>query len=216
MRFAELLDRTAEAGGPVDLVEALLVGDDLLQRDALLSGRNEQAEPAVLTVEQVNGEQALPEYLASEGDDQAPRIAADAVWAAYFRHAADVASRRHSRFLGAWIAHEVALRNALTEARAKALGLEGADYVVAQSLAEKDGDFAAIISEWSAAPDPLEGLRVLDRHRWSWIGERDGWFTFGDDELAAYTAKLMLICRWHRLRQDEAETARQGTQTRND
>jgi len=56
-----------------------------------------------------------------------------------------------------------------------------------------------VIAEWTAAPDPLAGQRVLDQARWSWLKEHDAWFSFGGDELAVYAAKLMLIDRWHRV-----------------
>jgi hypothetical protein len=153
----------------------------------------------MLTRAQMRNEEPLPEYLAPEEEPAASRVAADAVWAAYFRHAARVAADVGSPFLAAWISHEVSLRNALVAARAKALGLDPAGYLVAAELGGAEEDFAMLIGEWASAPDPLAGLRTLDRDRWHWLVEHDGWFTFGDDELAAYAAKLMLLARWQRL-----------------
>jgi len=199
MAPADLRDHVREAGRARTLVEAILLGDDLLQRDAVLAGEVEKVVPAVLTPAQVRDEAPLPPYLAVEEEPPSPRIPSDAMWAAYFRHAAAVAARGASPFLAAWVAHEVALRNALATARAKALGLDPADYVVAPDLGRSDEDFAPLVSEWAAAGTPLEGLKVLDRARWNWLVEHDGWFTFGDAELAAYAAKLMLLVRWHRL-----------------
>lgn len=180
------------------LVDALLVFDDLRQREAFLAGELKEVAPAVLTPAQVRNEEPLPAYLTA-ADGPSRRVAADAVWAAYFQHTARVAARRGSTLLAEWTSHEVAMRNALVTARAQALGLDPAPYLVAPELAEHDADFSALISEWSAAPDPLAGARVLDRARWAWLREHDAWFSFGDEELAAYAAKLMLIVRWHRL-----------------
>jgi len=110
-------------GAPAEVVAALLLGDDLLQRDALLAWRS--GDPtAVLTREQAAGEAPLPDFLVGGRGVRAGRHAGDGVWSAWFRHAAGVGRRRGSRFLQAWVGHEVALRNALAAARAKALGLD--------------------------------------------------------------------------------------------
>jgi hypothetical protein len=204
---AALLEHVRDAGGPAEVVAALLLGDDLLQRDALLAGEIEEAQTAVLTREQAADEAPLPSYLVPGGgededeDERAETVrhAGDAVWLAWFRHAAEVGRRHGSRFLQAWVAHEVALRNALATARAEALGLDPADYVVAKDLGATDVDFSDLISDWAAAPDPLAGQRVLDQARWSWLKEHEAWFSFDADEAAVYAAKLMLIDRWHRV-----------------
>jgi len=197
--LADLREHLAEAGRAQALVEAILLADDLMQREAFLASEIREVAPAVLTAAQVRGDEALPDHLAPADEATPPRVASDAVWAAYFHHAAGVADRLASPFLAEWIAEEVALRNGLAAARAQALGLENAPYLVAADLGRSDEDFAAVISEWSAAADPLAGLRVLDRARWTWLVEHDGWFSFADDELAAYAAKLMLLVRWQRL-----------------
>ena len=204
---ADLLGHVTDVGGPTEVVEALLLGDDLLQRDALLAGEIEETRTAVLTREQAADEAPLPSYLVGgggedddEGEETEPvRHAGDAVWLAWFRHAAAVGRRHRSRFLKAWVAHEVALRNALATARAKALGLDPVDYLVAADLAAADEDFSELIADWAAAPDPLAGQRVLDQARWNWLKEHEAWFSFGADEAAVYAAKLMLIDRWHRV-----------------
>ena len=116
-------------------------------------------------------------------------------------------ARRHgSVFLADWVGYEVALRNALAAARAKRLGLDENDYLVATDLAATDEDFTTLLSEWTAASTPLAGLRVLIAARWAWLAEHDAWFSFSDDELAAYAAKLMLLHQWRRL----AEAGKDG------
>ena len=199
LALGALREHAAETAGARDLVEAVLVGDDLLQRDAALAGEIETPEPSVLTVEQARGEQPLPAHLAAEADPAARSVGGDAVWAAYFRHAAAVARRRGSRFLADWVGSEVALRTALTTARAKALGLDPAGYLVAAELADPGTDFSELVTNWAAAANPLEGLRVLDRGRWQWLAEHEAWFSFTDDELAVYAARLVLLTRWHRM-----------------
>jgi len=193
----DLLEHLPSSAAPRMLVETLFLSDDLLQRDALLAGEIERAEPAVLTAAQAADEEPLPDYLAG-GADAPRRIAADAVWEAYFRRAADIAGRLGSAFLAGWTVHEVALRNAVAAARARALGLEASDYLVAVDISADD-DLSAVAAEWAAATSPLVGLRTLDTARWRWIAEHEAWFSFGDDELAAYAARLMLLVRRQRL-----------------
>jgi len=216
LALADLAEHVREFAGARSLVEAILLGDDLLEREALLAGERTEVAPAVLTAAQARNEAPLPEYLVGEEGEAPRRIAADALWEAYFRHAAAVARRRTSAMLAQWVAHEVAMRNALAAERAKALGLEPADYVVAPDLAEADPDLGALVAEWAAAPDPLAGMRVLDHARWRWLLDHEGWFTFADDEVAAYAAKLMLLHRWHRLAGEAPGAARgraDGTRT---
>lgn len=184
---------------PRELAQTIFLSDDLLQRDAVLAGENQESEPVVLTTAQLRDEEPLPDCLAdASGESSERRIAADAVWEAYFRHAVATAERWHSPFLRAWVGYEVALRNTLAEARARALELEPADYCVAPDLAEA-GDLSATVAEWAAAPHPLQAQRVLDQARLDWLIEHDAYFSFDDDELAAYAAKLLLFIRWHRL-----------------
>ena len=201
----ELLERVAPEPGPRALCETLLLSDDLLQREAVLGGELSEAVPVVLTAEQVRDEAPLPEFLSDADGDRPLKVAGDALWAAYYRHADRVARQRQSPFLREWVRYEVGLRNALVAARAKALGLEASDYLVTPDLGGDEEDFAATVGEWSAAADPLAGLKALDVRRWNWVREHDVWFTFTQDELAAYAAKLMLLHRWQRLEAARAD-----------
>jgi len=200
MRGAELLERL-DAAPARELVEMVFLADDLLQLQSVQAGQGEAPSPTVLSVQQARGQVPLPAALAPREDQppaQSARLAADALWEQYFCHALRVAQRRGSQFLEAYLRHELGLRNALAAARAQALGLDVAAYLVAPDLAA-DGDFGELVSAWSSAPDPLAGLKVLDAARWSWLRQNDRWFTFFDDEIAAYAAKLMLLIRWQRL-----------------
>lgn len=199
MTLPEFLQRVADAGVDTSLIETIFLGDDLLQRQAFLSGETEEVELAVLSSAQGAGEESLPDFLILSGGDVELQDAGDWLWARYYRHAADVAERCGSRFLKSWVGYEVGLRNALAVVRAKALGIDPHPYLVVEELGDDRGDFDAVIGEWTAAPDPLVGLQVLDQARWRWISENDDWFSFEDDELAAYATKLMLLKRWKRL-----------------
>jgi len=205
MTGAEFLVHLADSPGAAKLVETLLLADDLLQRDAVLAGEMDQPSPAVLTAAQLADEEPLPDYLVPPEQAQPRRVAGDAVWGAYFRRAGDMAGSRRWRFLGDWVGFEVALRNALAEHRAKALGLDAHEYLVEPELSA-DIDLSATISAWAGAADPLAGMKVLDRARWQWLNENDAWYSFRDDELAAYAARLMLLERWQRLARAADET----------
>jgi len=207
LSIAAFRAQIADMPGAEDLVETLLLSDDLIQRQAILAGEIERVDPTILTTEQLTDEEPLPEYLAPPSEGAPRRIAGDSVWAAYFLHAMDVAERQNCEFLANWVGFEVAMRNALTEARAKSLGLDPNEYFVEPQLGSSIG-FTATISEWSAAANPLAGLKVLDRARWDWLERNDKAYSFEDDEIAAYAAKLMLLHRWRRLAQ--AAEDRQG------
>ncbi len=203
MTPAEMLDHIADSETLSHLLGAIFLCDDLIQREAILAGEIQQAEPTVLTVEQLRNEQPLPDYLEGE-PNQTARIAADATWETYYRYVADVAVRQGSIFLAEWTGYEVALRNALVEARAKQLELDAEYYLVAPDLAASI-DASAVINEWASAANPLAGLKVLDSARWAWLAENDAWFSFSNDELAAYAARLMLLHRWNRITADDGD-----------
>ncbi|MBN1441534.1 MAG: DUF2764 family protein [Planctomycetes bacterium] len=203
----ELLEHVAEAPGPREILESLYLGRDLLEREAFLAGEREEPSGVVLSASQVKNEAPLPDFLVPEPEEDRAerRVSEDALWEAYFFHLRDTARRRSSAFLEGWVGVEVALRNALASARAKAFGFEPSDYVVAVELEDREVDTSGVVSEWRQAHDPLGALKILDQFRWSWLSEHEGWFTFGDDEIAAYGARLMLVDRWHRLAQGASQ-----------
>jgi len=205
-----MLDMMEHAPGPHRLAATIFLSDDLQLRQAVMASEvpAEKAEPVVLSAEQVRDEAPLPACLTGEdeGDDAeaAGQLAADRVWANYFRHAADVA--RGCAMLTEWVRYEVGLRNAVAVARAKALELDAVRYLVEPELGLDADEFDSVLSEWSAAGDPLAGLKVLDNARWAWIAEHAAHYSFRDDELAAYAARLVILHRWKRI--GAAEQAR--------
>jgi hypothetical protein len=193
--------RMLEDSSARPLAEMVFLADDLLQRDAWSAGEFDEDEsptPAVLSTFQIRGEEPLPEWLAPAGETNRP-VAGDDVWEAYYREAARVAARRRSAFLAEWVRFEVTLRNELAEARARALEIDATPYLLAEELREDD-QLGNVIGEWAGAANPLEGLRVLDSARWEWLITHEPYFSFADDELTAYAAKLSLVKRWERLR----------------
>lgn len=181
------------------LLETLFVLDDLLQREAFLAGELKEVNPTVLTPQQVRNDAPLPPYLLTNTPEASDALQGDRCWEAFFHYAANVARRQASTFLRAWVGYEVALRNALAAKRAELLGLEASDYFVVQDLADPEADFTQLMSEWTSAPTPLAGLQVLIAARWIWLTEHEAWFSFRDDELCAYAAKLLLQQQWRRI-----------------
>ncbi len=187
------------------LLEVLFLGEDLLQRQAFLAGQISELDPVILTLPQARGDGPLPDFLSAGSAETARRIPEDQIWAGYYRWAAQQAKKNRSSFLARWLAYELALRNALVLARAKALDLEPSDYLVAEELADSDLDFTALLSEWGQARNPLQGERILDDHRWKWLKDHESWFRFNNDELLAYAAQLMILVRWHRLQKAQMQ-----------
>jgi hypothetical protein len=204
MGLADLLEHVEENPAWFEQLEALVLLDDLQQREALLAGETEKVEPAVLSHQQARGEAPLPEVLASDtAVEQTTALAADLLWERYFRYAHQLGRSRSSRFLVQWVEFEVALRNALAAARARRLGLDESHYQVAANLAHSDEDLSPLLGEWEAAATPLAGLRVVIRARWSWLDRHDAWFSFSVDELLAYAARVMLLEQWRRTEEKE-------------
>jgi hypothetical protein len=195
-------ERLSQAPSARPLVEALLMEQDLVSREAALAGETERPEPLVLTAEQVGAQEPLPEFLAAAAE-QPRRIVADAMWQAYYRYVDRLALAENCRFARLWVGFEVALRNALAMARARTLDLDAHDYLVAEELADEEAGVDEIVSAWSAAAEPLSALRVLDERRFRWIEENARYFSFALDELAAYARKLVLITRWHELTREQ-------------
>jgi hypothetical protein len=206
-----MLEMLAPAAGPYELASAIFLSDDLHLRQAVLAGEvpAEQAEPLVLSPEQARDEAPLPNVLIGEdgqGDSAGQaELGIDRVWAMYFAHAARIAGG--SNMLAEWVRYEVGLRNALAATRAKALGLDAARYLVTPELGYDEDEYRTTLGEWSAATNPLAGQQALDAARWAWIGEHDGWFTFKNDELAAYAARLVILHRWKRIAAAQHEQA---------
>ena len=202
-----LLEHVGEETSRGELVGTVFLLGDLLEREAFLAGEIEQVEPVVLTVRQARNEAPLPDFLAPRVEGDADSPVADRLWEAYFRHAAEVGRTLGSTLLVQWVGFEAALRNALAEARAKRLGIEGTGYLVANDLAESSEDFSAVLSEWASAETPLAGLRVVIRARWDWLSLHDAWFSFSDDELVAYAVRLMLLEQWRRSTHEDELSA---------
>jgi hypothetical protein len=205
--MAGLFARLDEDSDAARIVRTIALSDDLLLREAVLAGEVDQPEPAVLSVAQLADEEPLPTDLAEHMRTQGVyRAAADAMWQGYYRYAAAVAAETDSDFLAAWVGFEVALRNELVAARARALDLEASDYTVAEDLAQGHAEIAQAVSQWASAPNPLEAQRALDRARMAWLGATEPYYTFQDDEIAAYAAKVQLLLRWQRIGRAEQDT----------
>jgi hypothetical protein len=194
---AELRAHAAHSNA-APLVDVVLLADDLRQRQALLAGELSDVGGAVLTSGQISGEQPLPGPLAVAEAPPRPRLADDLLWEAYWRHAARVAQRHHSRFLGGWVRVEVALRNSLAVARAQALGESAEGREVAPELGGGEVVVQEGVTAWTGADDPLAGWRSLLLARWRWTTSEERRFSFSRDEVAAYAVKLLLLRDWHR------------------
>ncbi len=204
----ELLSVVKESGGPTEIVQLLLLNDDLIQREAVLAEEIEpdESDPVVLSHEQVNAKKALPEFMVSgqEKQNETPDnlIAADRIMHNYFHHMWKIAKTHRSQFLKAWVEFEVGLRNALARVRAQTLNLDPKPYLVTPELENPKLSFENILADWNKASDPLEATKVLDMARWDRVTELEQWYSFGSDEIFAYTAKLMILHRWKQINEN--------------
>lgn len=200
MGLREFRRLACEDASAAPLVDAVLMEQDLLLREAVLAGQIERAGGVVLANEQVAGDEPLPDFLTPPADRQY-RVAADAAWEAYYRYVCRSAAEHHSPFLREWAVFEVTLRNALAEERAGKLGLDVHNYLVADDLSGNVDSVADTVSEWAEAPDPLSAMKLLDRRRRQWLEEHSRYFSFAVDELLAYARGLVLVNRWQAIGQ---------------
>jgi len=208
MGLADLLEHVGEMKWGGEALEAILLLDDLAQRESLLVGEIEEVEPTVLSIQQARGEGPLPEKLFSElAPERKPAVEIDSLWAGYFRYVHAVAGSTGGQFLRQWVEFEVTLRNSLATARARRLGLDESAYLVASELASQGEDLSQVLSEWESASTPLAGLRVTLRARWAWLERHDSWYSFSIDELLAYAARIMLLQQWRRSAEKEDAAA---------
>ena len=216
IEFGELREHLRDDPQRQELVNCLFLLDDLLQREAYLASELEKVAPTVLTQKQTRNESPLPTFLLPEvephrdetTDSPSSDVAhytADQTWEAYFRHVAHTATQLQCPLLTTWVRHEVTLRNALVSARAKRLEIDDSEYLVATDLVEAGEEMPEIVSDWEATPTPLAGHQTLIRARWDWLEQHDRYFTFQDDELAAYALRLMLLKQWNRVTGDSSE-----------
>ena len=196
--------KVKDCEGPEAAVEALLLGDDLLEREAVLSGEieAEEADLAVLPASGASDGPPFPPYLnihESRTGDRSHSAAVDATWEAYFYHVTRMAKAFKSRFLTRWVGYEVGFRNAMVRTRAEKLGLDAGPYLVAEELGDPSSEFERELEQWKQAENPLEGVRYLEQSRWEWLTEQEPWYEFTDDEVLAYGARLLVLVRWHRI-----------------
>lgn len=207
MKLVDLFEHVEENRQWREQLGALILLDDLHQRESLLTGEADEVEPAVLSLQQMQGEAPLPEWMDVPDDvEKTVGLEVDMLWDRYFHYAHRLGDSCGNRFLTKWVEVEVALRNALAAARARKLGLEVSDYQVATDLGRSDEDLAPMLSEWESAATPLASLRIVIRARWSWLDRHDAWFTFSVDELLAYAARVMLLEQWRRT--DDKDNAK--------
>ncbi len=113
-------------------------------------------------------------------------------WRLYADRVERVAEQARLPVLADWIRVETGLKSALEALRARRLEEEVPDF-------EGDPALASAAEAWALAKDPIEGERRLDEARWRWLDENVRFFGYGDEELFAYAARLLLLERWARI-----------------
>ena len=83
--------------------------------------------------------------------------------------------------------------------------------MVAPDLADRDIDYTHAISTWSSASDPLAAQEALDKARWEWLEENDGWYSFSAREIEVYAAKLVLLHHWRRILSEKQQDSNIGS-----
>lgn len=199
--LAELSEYAGESRRAARLMDALLLADDLLQREAFLAGQLADVTPVVLGEEATRNQTSLPDYLTVVDEKSQVGAESDATWRAYFRYVAELGRREGNLFLPRWVSFEVGLRNALADERARRLERGETHGPAEADLVVWEEDYSEMLRNWAAADTPLEGHQELMRFRWTWLDQHASWFSFSEDELLVYTIRLMLLEQWWRIQE---------------
>ena len=52
---------------------------------------------------------------------------------------------------------------------------------------------------------------ALDKVRWGWLDDNDGWFSFSAREIEVYAAKLVLLHHWRRILSEKQQRSETGS-----
>ncbi len=189
------------AGALATLVDAVLTADDLRLWPGLVADASDQPPPVVLEPAVMRGEssadQALGEWPRAEGDERL---------LGYWEWVRTQAQDHASQSLAEWVAWEVLVAGTVRAWRAQTHGSDGTWPPALSALASSDAGDQALASELAGAlrqaEDPLAVQTLIDDIRWRWLDDHDHRFTFRDDEVVLYAARLALAWRWHRILHD--------------
>ena len=105
--------------------------------------------------------------------------------------------------LRAWVSFERMLRNELAKVRAGRLHQDATGYLRGEEPAEPLLTHVAVNA--MRQPDILEAERMLDARRWEWLEAQSLGHYFDADALMIYALKLLILERWHRVRQTDTD-----------
>jgi hypothetical protein len=198
MSVAEFRDVVgATAAGP--LTDAVLLADDLRLMQSIAAGADpeSQPEPWVLNSAQLRGDAPLPFPFGDDG------IGSDGLWLAYWQWAGELARHLDSDALQAWVAWEALLHGTVMNWRAQTQGRSVQWPAVLKRLVSGEQTDLIEAADLEVAlghsDNPLASQQAVDAARWDWLEARDPRFTFSNDELVIYAARLALATRWQRI-----------------
>ncbi|HEY9072457.1 MAG TPA: hypothetical protein VIV61_19500 [Candidatus Ozemobacteraceae bacterium] len=116
---------------------------------------------------------------------------------AWFRHMHQTGLRVCSRLLQRWSAWEMTLAVHLANARDTAESAPDRARPLPPDAPAYD--YAALITEWSNAADPMTGEHKLDEARFAFLAAESTRYSFELDELVFYLLKLRLLSRYAAL-----------------
>ncbi|NLF25858.1 MAG: hypothetical protein GX589_09420 [Deltaproteobacteria bacterium] len=198
LSFADFFSQISENAFATSIVKILVLQDDLQKLPGVVTQEQSSHNFILLRDDQIEGLSFWKDFFAEPSPPNVEIQDGEGLLTAYFEAAASLARRTRCTFLKAWIGFEVALRNALGQARATALGHPEAFH---EGLPHLQGhhDFKPLMAEWLKAPTPLAGVELIELSRWRWLMKHDDWYKFSDQELIAYGAKLLALYRTQRL-----------------
>jgi len=183
------------------LLLALLSGVDAGNWEQLDQGRDLFWPGGLLTREQMEGRENVPDFIRRFQEEKERGIARaylyDRLWELYYLSAHAVAQPSSNRFLSEYLAWEIDLRANLAAARARDAGFNPEERAILAAFGH--GDFSALLSQLRNQNNPLQAERLLDEERLRQIYRFEGSSPFSVDALLAYVSRAMLYSRWERI-----------------
>jgi hypothetical protein len=188
---------------PVDdaLLKSHLSVIDAANWESLEQGREQFLEGGILSREELDARQNLPDFIRKFLDEKERGIRRthihDRLWELCYRALLAQAEEEGCRYLIDYVPWEIELRNRLVALRLRESGGNVDDHAVLPGI--RSADFTAMLSQLESQKNPLAAERYLDGERLKQIFHCQGHDPFSLDALLAFLSRAMIYGRWEML-----------------
>jgi vacuolar-type H+-ATPase subunit C/Vma6 len=174
---------------------------DAANWESLEQGREQFLEGGILSREELDARQNLPDFIRKFLDEKERGIRRthihDRLWELCYRALLAQAEEEGCRYLIDYVPWEIELRNRLVALRLRESGGNVDDHAVLPGI--RSADFTAMLSQLESQKNPLAAERYLDGERLKQIFHCQGHDPFSLDALLAFLSRAMIYGRWEML-----------------